>query len=285
MKEQKLRALYGLKHNPFSRHIPLDALWRVPGTDAFFLRVENIVLDGGFALITGEPGLGKSKLLHLLQQHLLGLGGDLAVGVMERPQSTVSDFYRELGQLFGVNLSPGNRYGGFKALRQRWHEHIQGTLLRPILLIDEAQEMPVQCLTELRLLGSVHFDSECLLTSVLCGDSRLPERFRDAKLVSLGSRIRTRWMLQPWDRATLVAFLEHALQQAAAQHLMTPALKDTLVQHCAGNLRMLCGMAEELLEAAVQREAKCLDEKLYMEVFSREPLFATGQRKARAGAK
>ena len=180
---------------------------------------------------------------------------------------------------------PANRYGGFKALRQRWHEHIQGTLLRPILLIDEAQEMPVQCLTELRLLGSVHFDSECLLTSVLCGDSRLPERFRDAKLVSLGSRIRTRWMLQPWDRASLAAFLEHALRQAAGQHLMTPALKDTLVQHCAGNLRMLCGMAEELLEAAVQREAKCLDEKLYMEVFSRVPLAATGQRKARAGAK
>ena len=51
------------------------------------------------------------------------------------------------------------------------------------------------------------------------------------------------------------------------------------------NLRMLCAIAEELLEAAVQREAKCLDEKLYMEVFAREPLAATGQRKARSGAK
>lgn len=285
MKEQKLRALYGLKHNPFSRNIPLDALWHAPGAEAFFLRLENVVLDGGFALISGEPGLGKSKLLHLLQQHLLGLGGDVAVGVMQRPQSTVCDFYRELGELFGVNLTPANRYGGFKALRQRWHEHIQGTLLRPILMIDEAQEMPVPCLTELRLLGSVHFDSECLLTTVLCGDSQLPERFRDSKLLPLGSRIRTRWMLQPWDRPSLSAFLDHALRHAAAEHLMTPALKDTLVQHCAGNLRMLCGMADDLLQEAVQREAKCLDEKLYMEVFAREPVAADGPRKTRAKSK
>jgi len=285
MNEQKLRALYGLKHNPFSRHIPPEALWRAPGADAFFLRIDNIVLDGGFALISGEPGLGKSKLLQLLQQHLLKLGGDVAVGVMQRPQSTVSDFYRELGDMFAVNLSPSNRYRGFQALRQRWHEHIQSTLFRPILLVDEAQEMLGQCLTELRLLGSVRFDSECVLTTVLCGDSRLPERFRSAELLSLGSRIRTRWVLEPWDRNSVGSFLEHTLRQASAEHLMTPGLKDTLVQHCTGNLRMLCGMAAELLEVAVQRDAKCLDEKLFMEVFAREAPAAGGQRKARAGAK
>jgi len=241
-------------------------------------------LDGGFALISGEPGLGKSKLLQLLQQHLLQLGGDVVVGVMEHPQSTVSDFYRELGETFGLNLSPANRYGSFKSLRQRWREHIQGTLLRPILLIDEAQEVLAKCLTEIRLLCSARFDSEYLLTTVLCGDSRLPERFRAAELASLGSRIRTRWMLQPWDHNTVNGFLEHNLEQAAAQHMMTQGLKDNLVQHCAGNLRMLCGMATELLEVAVQKEAKHLDEKLFMEVFANEPP-SGGRRKKHAVAK
>jgi type II secretory pathway predicted ATPase ExeA len=284
MNEQKLRALYGLKHNPFSRHIPVDALWRAPGADAFFLRIDNIVMDGGFALLCGEPGLGKSKMLQLLQQHLLQLGGDLVVGVMEHPQSSVTDFYRELGELFGVNLSPANRFGSFKTLRQRWREHIQSTLLRPILLIDEAQEVHSKCLTEIRLLCSARFDSENLLTTVLCGDSRLPERFRATDLASLGSRIRTRWVLQPWDRNTLKGFIEHSLQHAACEHLMTPGLMDTLVQHCAGNLRMLCSMAAEMLEVAVQKQAKCLDEKLFIEVFATEPASANN-RKKRAGAK
>ena len=250
MNNKNLRALFGLTHKPFSNHIPLEALWHPPGTNAFFYRVETVVLDGGFVLIGGEPGVGKSKLLQLLEAHLLRLGGDIVVGVMEHPQSSVSDFYRELGDLFGVKLSPSNRYGGFKSLRQRWRDHIQSTLFKPILLIDEAQEMISKCLTELRLLSSARFDSDCLLTTVLCGDHRLTERFRSASLAPLGSRIRTRWILSPWNHNTLKEFLTHALESAGAPHLMTKEVLEALVLHCSGNLRLLCAMATYLLEAA-----------------------------------
>src|SRR5690606_8489760 len=126
---------------------------------------------------SGAVGAGKSKALQALAVRL-GRMPDLTVGVMERPQSAVGDLYRELGRLFGVDLSPANRYGGFRALRERWEAHVQQHLLHPVLLVDEAQEMPATCLNELRLLGSVQFDSRCLLTTVLCGDERLPERFR-----------------------------------------------------------------------------------------------------------
>jgi hypothetical protein len=44
-----------------------------------------------------------------------------------------------MGELFGVELRPHNRYGGAKILRQRWQAHIQSTLTRPVLLVDEAQ--------------------------------------------------------------------------------------------------------------------------------------------------
>jgi general secretion pathway protein A len=270
MNDNNIRALFGLKHNPFARKLPPEALWTPPGAEAFFFRVENVVLDGGFALISGEPGMGKSKALQLLSERLLRLGGDLVVGVMEYPPSTVSDFYRELGDLFGVNLAPANRYGSFKTLRERWRDHIQTTLFRPVLLIDEAQEMVDRCLTELRLLCSAKFDSEVLLTVVLCADARLSERFRSAELAPLGSRIRTRWILEPLDHNAIRAFLDYALDQAGTPHLMTPGLKDSLVAHCAGSPRILCGMGDELLHAAAQRELKRLDEKLYLELYDRE---------------
>lgn len=146
MADPKLLGQYGLKYNPFLPSIPAEDLWRLPGIDAFFFRIESLVLDGGFALITGEPGLGKSKALQLLASRL-GLLGEVTVGVMERPQSTLGDFYRELGELFNVNLTPTNRYGGFKALRERWRTHIKSTLCRPVLLIDEAQEVDNACLS------------------------------------------------------------------------------------------------------------------------------------------
>ena len=270
MNDKKLLAMYGLKWNPFLPSIPVEALWPPPGIEAFFFRVENLVMDGGFALICGEPGLGKSKDLQMLDHRLKRIG-DVVVGVMERPQSNLSDFYREMGSLFGVNLSPSNRYGGFKALRERWKSHIKSTLLRPVLLVDEAQEMVTPCLNEIRLLGSDEFDSQCLLTSVLCGDMRLPERFRNTALVSLGSRMRIRMTLQPLGRDDLLDYLEHALSQAGAPHLMSKTLMETLSEHAAGNLRVLNSMAAEMLLEGSRRDMPQLDEKLFLEMFSRHP--------------
>lgn len=270
MKDKKLLAMYGLKWNPFLPSIPVEALWPPPGIESFFFRVENLVMDGGFALICGEPGLGKSKDLQMLDHRLKRIG-DVVVGVMQRPQSSLSDFYREMGSLFGVNLSPSNRYGGFKALRERWKNHIKSTLFRPVLLIDEAQEMVTPCLNEIRLLGSDKFDSICLLTSVLCGDMRLPERFRNTALVSLGSRMRVRMTLQPLARHDLLNYLDHALSQAGAPQLMSKTLMETLVDHAAGNLRVLNTMADEMLLEGASREMPQLGEKLFLEMFSRHP--------------
>jgi len=70
MKTREIQALYGLKWNPFLPEIPAEALWRSPETDHFLFRFENLVMDGGFGLITGDPGLGKSKYLHILSDHL-----------------------------------------------------------------------------------------------------------------------------------------------------------------------------------------------------------------------
>jgi type II secretory pathway predicted ATPase ExeA len=270
MNDKKLLALYGLKWNPFLSNIPVEALWPPPGIEKFFFRVENLVMDGGFALICGEPGLGKSKDLQMLDHRLKRIG-DVVVGVMERPQSSLSDFYREMGALFGVNLSPSNRYGGFKALRERWKTHIKNTLFRPVLLVDEAQEMLNPCLNEIRLLGSDEFDSTCLLTSVLCGDMRLPERFRNTALVSLGSRMRVRMTLQPLGRDDLLNYLDHALSQAGSPHLMTNTLMETIVDHAGGNLRVLNSMAAEMLLEGARKEIAQLDEKLFLEMFSRHP--------------
>ena len=268
--EKQLLALYGLKWNPFLPDIPVEAVWTPPPLDSFFFRMEALVMEGGFAMISGDPGLGKSKILQL-SAHRLGRLADVVVGVMERPQSSLQDFYREMSALFGVNLSPANRYGGFKALRERWQSHIRTTLFRPILLIDEAQEMVASSLNEIRLLASTQFDSQSILTVLLCGDGRLPERFRTDPLVSLGTRIRVRLPLEPLSRDQLLDYLHHALEQAGSAHLMTDALMEALADHCCGNLRMLNQMAADLLASAAQKQMPHIDEKLFLETFTRQP--------------
>ncbi|HEX9641335.1 MAG TPA: ATP-binding protein [Candidatus Krumholzibacteria bacterium] len=262
----KTNALYGVKFHPFHTDVPTEALYANPAVDVFLRRVELGMADGGFSLITGDPGTGKSVILRLLSARLSALP-NVVVGTIEHPQGRTSDFYRELGDLFSVPLSGHNRWAGFKALRARWSEHIASTLLRPVLIVDEAQEALTPVLSELRILASKDFDSRQLLCVVFAGDARLPERFRSAELLPLGSRIRRRLVLDYASRDELLACLNHLLHAAGNPSLMTNELKATLADHAAGNYRVLMNLASELLTVAADRDLPCLDEKLFLDVF------------------
>ena len=264
----QLLALYGLKWNPFAPELPLEALRVTPKLENFCWRIEQaLVREGGFAVIQGDPGTGKSVALRILAERLARLA-DLTVGVLTHPQSNLADFYRELGDLFGVSLQPHNRWGGFKTLRERWFAHLESTRLRPVLLIDEAQEMTPSALSELRLLASARFDSQTLLCVILAGDARLAEKLQREELLPLKSRSRTRLVTEYASRDELAACLDHLLTTAGNAALMTAPLRHTLCDHAAGNYRILTTLAAELLSAAAQQEKPQLDEKLYFEVFA-----------------
>jgi general secretion pathway protein A len=261
-----LLALHGLKFFPFRADVPTEALYVTSQVESFVRRVERGAADGGFAMISGDSGTGKtiaSRILH----HALSALPQVVVATIEHPQSRTSDFYRELGDLYGISLSNHNRWGGFKALRTRWSEHIASTLTRPVLILDEAQEAVTPVLTELRILSSKSFDSKQLLTVVFVGDSRLPERFRTPELLPLGSRVRRRLPLDYASREDLLACLDHVLTVAGNPTLLTDELKSTVADHAAGNYRVMMNLCEELLLAAVDRSLPRLDEKLFLEIF------------------
>jgi general secretion pathway protein A len=280
MSAKKLLSLWGLKWNPFTPELPGDALLITARIDNFAWRVEQLIQEGGFALICGESGTGKSVALRIVAQRLAMLR-DVVVGAVERPQSKSADFYRELGDIFSVKLRPSNRWGGFRALRERWKAHVASTRVKPVLLVDEAQEMDPGVLSELRILASSDFDSTSLLTVILSGDGRLLELLRHEDLIPLGTRIRTRLHTEPASREELQALLSHALSKAGNATLMTAELMDTLVDHAAGNYRVLMTMGADLLAYGMAREVEQLDEKLYLEVYQPTRPLATSKKKAR----
>ena len=265
---QKLLALYGLKYNPFTPEVPNEALYVSPKLENFFWRIENnLIRDGGFALISGDPGTVKSVALRLLASKLLQVR-DAQVVVITHPSAKLADFYRELGEIFGVTLKLHNRWEGFKSLRERWFAHMQNTLLRPVLLIDEAQEIPNNVLNELRLMASMEFDSRILLSVILSGDQRLNDKLRRDELAPLGSRIQIRLNTEYASPEELSDALQHLITNSGNSSLMSKALVKTLCEHAMGNYRALCNMAGELLATATRQELTQLDEKLYFECFS-----------------
>lgn len=265
--DKKMLQLYGLKWNPFTPDVPTEALCTTARLESFMWRVETLVLDGGFAALIGDPGVGKSAATRLVADRL-GKLRDVVVGQLSRPQAGIADFYRELGNLFGVALLPHNRWAGARSLRATWKHHIETSLFRPVLIFDEAQEACPEVLSELRLLASTDFDSRAILTVVFAGDRTFHEKLRTPRLLPLDSRIRPKLVLDAAPRDELVQCLRNALDKAGCPKLITAELQATLVEHAAGNLRTLMQTANELLVAAAHREAKHLDEKLFFDVFA-----------------
>jgi type II secretory pathway predicted ATPase ExeA len=281
MNTKKLLGLWGLKWNPFSPELPGEGLLLTPKIEHFAWRVEQLVQEGGFALITGESGTGKSVALRIVAGRLSALR-DVTVGVIERPQSKTADFYRELGDIFAVKLTPHNRWCGFKALRERWKTHMASARIRPVLLVDEAQEMSPDVLGELRILSSADFDATSLLTVVLSGDGRLLELLRQEDLVPLSTRIRVRLVTEAAAREELLELLSHALSKAGNASLMTAELREALVDHSAGNYRSLMIMGGDLLAYGMAHDLAQLDERCYLEVFQPRGARPVLKKKARA---
>ena len=267
---KRLLNLYSLKFNPFSSQAPATALWPTSQIQSFCWRIEQQIGEGGFALVAGDPGMGKSAALRLLSEHLNGLR-DLCVGILTRPQAKMADFYRELGHLFGVTLSPSNRWHSSKSLREKWLAHIEAAVFRPVLIIDEAQDMNSLVLSELRLLASADLDSRSILTIILAGDQRLANRLEEPDLLPIASRMRSRLRLEALPPKQLQECLNHLLKAAGNPKLLSTSLMQTLCEHASGNLRLLMNMANDLLVAASQQEREVIDEKLYFEVFSLDP--------------
>ena len=267
---KKLLGLYGLKFNPFSSQVAASALWVPARIEEFCWRIEQQIGEGGFSLVLGDPGSGKSAALRILSERL-GPIRDLSIGVLSRSQAKMADFYRELGHLFGVSLSPHNRWRSAQVLREKWLNHIESSLFRPVLLVDEAQEMKDEVFGELRQLSSTDLDSRSILTIILSGDHRLSHRLEGSELLPIASRIRSRLRLEALSPKELAQCLNHLCAAAGNPKLMTTGLVRTLCEHATGNLRLLMNLANDILLGACRQEREVIDEALYFEVFALDP--------------
>jgi Type II secretory pathway, component ExeA (predicted ATPase) len=172
----------------------------------------TIWFTDGFVVITGEIGSGKTTLI---ESFLRELPSDVVVAQINQTQVSAIDFLQAVLVQFG--FSP------FKMKKAELIATLNNFLIeqyaagrKVLLIVDEAQNLSLRVLEEIRLLSGVETTKDKVLRIILAGQPELNEKLDAPELVQLAQRIRLRFHLGTLSPAEMRAYIQHRLEVAGA---------------------------------------------------------------------
>ena len=264
---------YGLKEPPFSitpdpRFVFLSERHR----DALAHLLFGIDKGGGggFVQLTGEVGTGKTTLCRLLLEQL---PDNARVALVLNPRQSPIELLETICEELHLDIA-GAR-GSVKALVDALNASLLDAYargLRVVLIIDEAQDLSIDALEQVRLLTNLETDTQKLLQVILLGQPELRELLARDDLRQLAQRITARYHLTPLDAAESERYLRHRYAIAGGVHLpFNRAAIRRLHARSGGVPRLLNVIAERSLLAGYARDETRLDARL-VELAARETL-------------
>jgi general secretion pathway protein A len=249
---------YGFAEKPFSLTPDPKYLYRsYSHANAFELLQYAIRRREGFAVITGDIGTGKTTLCRAL---LGEIERTTFTALVLNPFLSEEDLLKRILQDFGVvtreNIKAGQLAGVTKQdLIETLYDFLLGLIpqkANAVLIIDEAQNLPLSVLEQIRILSNLETDKEKLLQIILVGQLNLGTLLRSPELRQLDQRISIRYQLEPLDRETVGAYVAHRLTIAGGSAAVTfaPSALDLLHRLSGGIPRLINLICDRALLAA-----------------------------------
>src|SRR5438876_9602424 len=208
---------YGFTEKPFSLTPDPKYLYRSQShADAFDLLQYAIRRREGFVVVTGDIGTGKTTLCRALLEQI---DRTTFTALVLNPFLSEEDLLKRILQDFGVisreELKAGRLVHVSKQeLIDALYDFLLGLIplnASAVLIIDEAQNLPLQVLEQIRILSNLETDKEKLLQIILVGQLNLHDLLRSPELRQLDQRVSIRYELTPLDRETVGAYIVHRL--------------------------------------------------------------------------
>ena len=208
---------YGFSEKPFSLTPDPKYLYRSRShADAFELLQFAVRRREGFVVVTGDIGTGKTTLCRALLEQV---DRRTFTALVLNPFMTEEDLLKRILQDFGAVSREEVRAGRLAGVtKQELIETLNDFLLSlvplkasAVLVIDEAQNLPLGVLEQIRILTNLETDKEKLLQVILVGQPNLKALLRSPELRQLDQRVSIRYELQALDVETVAAYVAHRL--------------------------------------------------------------------------
>jgi type II secretory pathway predicted ATPase ExeA len=225
---------FGITHAPLGKNIPL--LWDNGQITHLSQKFQWLLQTPGIGLLTAEPGLGKTAALRQITA-TLNPHQYQVIYVAETDFGRL-DFYRQLACKFG--LTPSFRRAQLWRDIKEYIVHMatQKNIL-PVLIIDEAQNLPSDFFRDLPSFINFVFDSKDYMTLWLVGHTELARELNKPCHAALASRIHVRCELKPLiDREAFRSLIQHGFNQAGlTTHIVSDSGIELIRMASQGNPR------------------------------------------------
>jgi general secretion pathway protein A len=208
---------FGFKSKPFSL-TPDPAFLYHSRQHAMAMTLLEYGLEShaAFSLLTGDVGSGKTTLVrHLLR----GLGDRVVVGLISNTHEQFKSIHSWALSALGIIPVDNTEIAQYSSLVESFiSQYAKGK--RTLLIIDEAQNLSIEVLEELRLLSNVNSERDLVLQILLVGQPELREKLSRPELAQFAQRVSVDFHLKPLDRSETHAYVQHRLEVAGG----SPAL-------------------------------------------------------------
>jgi type II secretory pathway predicted ATPase ExeA len=237
---------FGLREDPFNGNPDPHYLYQTPSTEeALACLTYAIRRRKGFALLTGEVGTGKTTLLNKLLEWLRG--EQMATAFVFNPRLDADQLLEFAMTDFGIEADFRKKSQALLRLNQ-WLLERYRVGETAVLIVDEAQNLPMEVLEEIRLLTNLETSTEKLLQIVLSGQPELEQMLKQPQLRQLSQRIALRCKTYPLTLEQTRDYVLERLRIAGADDLpiFTPEAM-AFVHRCSRGIprliNVLCGQS------------------------------------------